>query len=213
MADDSRDLASRRGRPISEYGALFPGGQAWRWILGAAYAGLVALEAIGNERWRVAATPYLDIALFIGLIPTLWRVTRVSAEHERNAQMRAAVAGVKDTPASHDLLADAGLLDEHGDFADETPPAWLDELTPERPPASGLLRLTLRAILTAALAIVVWVVLLIGLAAVDWARAHWLIAALTAAALAGLVGWSWLTGRRRLAPKAAGGGVKRTFRD
>ena len=76
MSDESRDLAARRGRPISEYGALFPNGALWHWIIGVCYAALVVLEAIGNETWRMAATPYLDIGLWVGLIATVWRGLR-----------------------------------------------------------------------------------------------------------------------------------------
>lgn len=169
MADESRDLAARRGRPLTEYGALFPGGRLWLSILWVAYGALAVLETIGNETWRVEATPYLDIALFIGLVPTIWRATRPKTQHEQNAEMRATVASLHGTPVEQDMLADAGLLDENGKLIDDAPPAWLDELTPERS-KSGAGDLILRAISTGALVMLAWVGLLIGLAIIDWAR-------------------------------------------
>jgi hypothetical protein len=196
---DSHDLAARRGRPISEYGALFPGGMLWHWVLGLAYAGLVALEAIGNEGWRVAATPYLDIGLLAGLAPTLWRATRPSTRHEQNAEMREAMGELKGAPLDPAEAADAGLTDEDGELMDDTPPEWLDELTPERQ-TFRLGDVILRVISTTALTLAAWIALLIGLAAVDWARDHWLVALPVAAALALAV---WLFVRSTLAATPA----------
>jgi hypothetical protein len=189
MGDDRSDLSVRRGRPLGDYGALFPGGTLWHWILGLSYAGLVILEAIGNEQWRVAATPYLDIALFVGLIPSVWRATRAPTQHKRNAEMRASMAALKGAALDPAVLDGYGLLDETGKLVDDTPPAWLDELTPE--PRTLHRHVIVRAILTPALAAMVWVVLLVGLAAVDWLRDDWLIAAPIAAALVGIVWFAW----------------------
>jgi hypothetical protein len=192
MADDSQGLAARRGRPISEYGGLFPGGRLWLSILGVSYAGLVALEAIGNEAWRVAATPYLDIGLCVGLVPSIWRVTRPATRHEENAEMREAAAALADAPV--DLIAESGLADEDGKLIDEPPPAWVDELTPERT-TFDLGQAIWRGIATAALSFAAWIGLLIGLAAIDWARGHWLVTAAIAAALAGVVWMVWRSAR------------------
>jgi hypothetical protein len=195
MVDEDRDLATRRGRPVSEYGALFPGGRVWHWIVGVSYAGLVALEAIGNEVWRVAATPYLDIALFVGLVATVWRETRPPTRHERNAKMRANLARLNNTPVELAVAARYGLLDEKGELIDDTPPAWVDELTPERTTFDAG-KFIVRVALTPALALMVWVVLLVGLAAVRQARDHWLIAAPVMVALVGLI---WFSSRTRRA--------------
>jgi hypothetical protein len=54
-----------------------------------------------------------------------------------------------------------------------------------------------RAILTPALAVIVWVGLLFGLAAVDWLRDDWLIVAPIAVALVGIVWFASKTRARR----------------
>jgi hypothetical protein len=167
MADDSQDLASRRGRPLGDYGALFPDGRLWLWLLGVAYAGLAALEAIGNEAWRAAATPWLDIGLFVGLVATICRAMRPATQHKRNAEMREAAATLADAPS--DLIAESGLADTDGKLDDDTPPAWLDELTPERT-SFDLGQALLRGLATAALSFAAWIALLMGLAAIDWMR-------------------------------------------
>jgi hypothetical protein len=193
VVDSNHDLASRRGRPVAELGALFPDARLWRWLVVASYAGLVALEAIGDQAWRVAATPYLDIALFVGLLATVWRALRPRTRHEKNAEMRAALASLRAAPVDPAVADRYGLMDESGKLIDDTPPAWADELTPE-PATLNPWRLIARAALTPALALLVWVVLLIGLAAVDQARAHWPIAVAVVAAVAGAI---WLLSRTR----------------
>jgi hypothetical protein len=187
MSDESRDLAARRGRPISEYGALFPNGALWHWIIGVCYAALVVLEAIGNETWRMAATPYLDIGLWVGLIATVWRGLRPRTRHEKNAEERANTAWLKSKQIDPELLAEYGLLDESGKLIDDTPPTWVDELTSERE-RFDLWQFILRVLWTAVCALVLLIVLQGGLAVVDWARGHWLIAAPVAVALA-VVAW------------------------
>ena len=167
MADDSQDLASRRGRPLGDYGALFPDGRLWHWILGLSCVRLVGLEAIGNEPWRVAATPWLDIGLFVGLVPSIWRATRPATRHERNAELRETATALADAP--NELIAESGLAGADGKLDDDTPPAWLDELTPERA-KFDLGQAALRAIATAALTFAAWIVLQMGLAAIDWMR-------------------------------------------
>ena len=52
---------------------MFADGRVWGRLVGAPYAALVALELIGQETWRTTATPYLDIAILIGLTAIGWR--------------------------------------------------------------------------------------------------------------------------------------------
>ena len=104
------------------------------------------------------------------------------------------MASLRKTPPEPAMLAEYGLIDDKGDIVDDTPPAWLDELTPERErrDVSGLI---LRTLMTTALAFAAWVGLLAGLAAVDWARDHWLIALPVAVALIAIV---WLIARQMI---------------
>ena len=157
--------------PVDRPRRLFADGLLWRWVAGLAYAGLVALEVVGNESWRTAATPYLDIALIFGLFPIAWRSLRRKSARESAAEERAALAALKGKALDKERAENYGLLDEAGNLIEEPPTAetTIDVISPRGPtPAPWLY--PIRIIFTMLLVAVIWFVGLLGLALVGWLR-------------------------------------------
>jgi hypothetical protein len=183
-AVDRRLLAVRRGQPIKDYGALFPGGRLWLTILIVSYVELAVVEGSGIEAWQ-PVTGYLWLQLYVGLIPTVWRWMRPATRHEVDAERRAASGAHEDeAPAAGARPHGAHPLEEDGKPTGATPEAWIDELTPERQKKLDPLQTIMRIILTPALWIAAIVPLQAGLDLVAWARQHWRIALPAGAALA-----------------------------
>jgi hypothetical protein len=202
-AVDRRLLAVRRGQPIKDYGALFPGGRLWLTILIVSYVELAVVEGSGVEAWQ-AVTGYLWLQLYVGLIPTVWRWMRPATRHEVDAERRAASGTHEDeAPDAGARSHGAHPLDEDGKPIGATPEAWVDELTPEREKKLDPLQTIMRIILTPALWIAAIVPLQLGLNIVVWAREHWQISLPVSVALAVASGFAYqkLRPRRRRAPE------------
>lgn len=173
---DARLLAVRRGQPIKDYGALFPGGRLWLTILIVSYVELAVVEGSGIEAWQ-PVTGYLWLQLYVGLIPTVWRWMRPATRHEVDAERRAAEApNADEAPGVGARSHRAQPLDEDDKPIEKAPAAWVDELTPEREKTLDLPQTIMRIILTPALWIAAIVPLQLGLDIVVWARQHWQIA-------------------------------------
>lgn len=182
-AVDPRLLAVRRGQPIKDYGALFPGGRLWLTILIVSYVELAVVEGSGIDAWQ-PVTGYLWLQLYVGLIPTVWRWMRPATRHEVDAERRAARGSHEvETPDAGARSHGAQPLDEDGNPIEAAPAAWVDELTPEREKKLDPFQTIMRIILTPALWIAAIVPLQLGLDIVVWGREHWRLALPAAAAL------------------------------
>lgn len=185
---DRRLLAVRRGQPVKDYGALFPGGQLWLTILIVSYVELAVVDASGVAAWQ-PVTGYLWLQLYVGLIPTVWRWMRPATRHEADAERRASRGSDADeAPRATARSHGARPLDEDDKPIEKAPAAWVDELTPERPAKFDLPLTLMRIILTPCLWIGAIVPLQLGLNIVVWAREHWQIALPVSVALA-VAGW------------------------
>lgn len=201
-AADERQLAVRRGRPLQELGALFPGGRLWHTILVVSYLELMVVEASGVAAWQ-PITGYLWLQLYVGLIPTIWRWMRPATQHQVDAERRAAQEAEAQEKAetkgrSDDDDDDAGLDDDDDSKPDAPPPeAWEDELTPEPTKKPDTARKAFQVFIMPICWIGAIVPLQLGLDIAVWGREHWMIA-LPAAAALGVAGWFAYRGLRKL---------------
>jgi hypothetical protein len=160
-------------------------GRLWGWMIGAPYAALVVLEAIGNDAWREPATPYLDLVLIVGLVGAVWRATRPTSRAERAAQLAETRALLKETPESRAEAARYGLDD--AELAQEE--AALAPQIAARPERLNVLGLLARAFLTLAATMFLFFILNgFGLALVRWGRARWIWVAPALLVVALLIG-------------------------
>jgi hypothetical protein len=160
-------------------------GRLWGWLIGAPYAALVVLEAIGNDGWREPATPYLDIVLVVGLAGAVWRATRPMSRAERAAQLAETRALLRETPQSQAYAAQYDLDD--AELAQEE--AALAPQIAARPEGLNVLGLLARAFLTLAGTMFLFFVLNgFGLALVRWGRARWIWVAPALLVVALLIG-------------------------
>jgi hypothetical protein len=199
-AADERLLAVRRGRPVKELGALFPGGRLWHTILIVSYLELMVVEASGVAAWQ-PITGYLWLQLYVGLIPTIWRWMRPATQHQVDAERRiekatlnaprSKAAGDDDDPPG------AELTDEERQRIEATPDAWEDELTPEPTKKPDTARTVFQIVIMPVLWIGAIVPLQLGLNIAVWGREHWQIALPAGAALA-IAGWFAYRGLRKL---------------
>jgi hypothetical protein len=180
-AADQRLLAVRRGRPLKELGALFPGGRLWHTILVVSYLELMVVEASGVAAWQ-PITGYLWLQLYVGLIPTIWRWMRPATQHQVDAERRAArESQAKDRSADDDPLDDDGK-------PDAPPEAWVDELTPEPTKKPDIAQTLFRIFIMPVLWIVAIIPLQLGLNIAVWGRERWQISLPVCAVLA-LAAW------------------------
>ena len=175
---------------------MFAGGNIWGWVVGLPYLALVALEVSGRESWRITATPYLDIAIVVGLTAIGWRMNRRPDPREARLRARAARAALKANPAAMKQAQEEGLIDDGppgDDLADAGPESIVAR--PRRGP--GLGSLIARVFLTLLFVVFMFILLVaIGLAVVRWAKAWWYIVVPAMALLAGLLTW-WIRGMLR----------------
>jgi hypothetical protein len=175
--------------PVDRPSRLLADGRMWRWIAGVAYAGLAALELVGNDAWRVAATPYLDIALIVGLFPIVWRSLRSKTIAELAEEERASDAALEGKAVDMELAENYGLVDETGELvrAPSSSETTVDIVSPKRPPFEpGVF--AIRIIVTTAVVMAAWFVGQLGLALADWVHKRWYIVLPILAAL-GLAVW------------------------
>ena len=169
---------------------MFADGKVWGWLVGGPYAALVALELIGQESWRTAATPYLDIAILIGLTAIGWRanLTRGDPPSARDAR-----AAVRADLAAMRMAGDRAALDLDlpPDAADAAP------LVTGPPLRFSLFRLIARLLATLVFVMFLFLLLVaIGLGIVRWARPWWYIIVPVFVVLAGLIAW-WMVSTPR----------------
>jgi hypothetical protein len=203
-AADQRLLAVRRGRPIKELGALFPGGRLWHTILIVSYLELMMVEASGVAAWQ-PITGYLWLQLYVGLIPTIWRWMRPATQHQVNAERRAARAS-----QAREAAAEAAERSADDDPADEDrkpdappPAAWVDELTPEPDRKPDIAQTLLRMFIMPVFWIGAIIPLQLGLDIAVWGRQHWQIALPVCAALAAAAWFAYQKLRPLLSPAPA----------
>jgi hypothetical protein len=185
-AADQRLLAVRRGQPIKDLGALFPGGRLWHTILIVSYLELAVVEASGVAAWQ-PITGYLWLQLYVGLIPTIWRWMRPATQHQVDAERRAA-REAEAAEAKNRSPDDEPLDDEDRKQIDAAPEAWVDELTPEPTRKTDIAQTVFRILIMPVLWIAAIIPLQLGLNIAVWGREHWMIAVPVCAALA-LAGW------------------------
>ena len=163
---------------------MFADGKVWGWLVGAPYAALVGLELIGQEAWRTAATPYLDIAILIGLTALGWRANLTSRAPRPASEVRTAVRA---DLAAMRLAADEAALD-----LDLPSDAAAAPLVAGPPPGFNLVRLIGRLFATLVFVLFMFLLLVaIGLGIVRWARGWWYVVVPAIALLTALVFW-WM---------------------
>ncbi len=177
---------------------MFSDGRIWGWVVGLPYAALVALEVAGREAWRVAATPYLDIAIVVGLAAIGWRMNAPADPAEKRRRERAAVAAVKASPAARQQAEAEGLLLDEPPDDDQGAP--LVARGSGRQSFGGIVA---RVFLTLLFVVFMFILLVaVGLAVVRWAKAWWYVVVPAMALIAGLLAW-WIRGMLREGEGAA----------